>query len=68
MPVRPIEVNKLLALLNMAGIGLLAWMGSQFGELPRKVAVLETKEVIQSQRLERMDGKLDMILAKLPRP
>ena len=68
MSVSPVEFNKVMAILNMVAVGLLAWMGAQFGELPRKVTILETKEVIQSQRLERMDGKLDMILAKLPRP
>ena len=67
MSVAQIDFSRLLSLLTFIGLGILTWMGAQFSDIPRKVAVLETKEVIQAQRLEKMDGKLDMILARLPR-
>jgi len=65
--VQALDFTRILALLSLLGSSLLIWVGLQFGDLPRKVTILETKEVLGSQRLEKMDVKLDRILERLPR-
>jgi hypothetical protein len=61
------DLPRLMALVGVLGVALLGWAGAQYGGLPQKVTVLETKEVIHASQLEKIDAKLDRILERLAR-
>ena len=67
MSLNQLDSGKIFSVINTVGLALVAWMASQFSDLPRKVTILETKEVIQKEQFDKMDVKLDKILARLPR-
>ena len=67
MSIQSVDLSRVLALLWALGFALLAWVGSQFTSLPGRVTAIETKQTLEGERLNRMEGKIDLILTKVGR-
>ena len=61
------DLGRIVAFVGIAVLGLLTWVASEFGTVPRRLSIVEEKVSYSKERLDRMEGKLDRILDAVKR-